>query len=610
MSRLTPKTRKRFGFFSALVALLTLVMTFGLVSFAPTAAYAANTYTVKTTVSYPTGNTVAFDVALISSDPLDEASTTCTVSYSGPENYTFPAFPVSVAQSAAVGSDALKYGKYTYSTICGLGSPDSGTFTIGTDTDGDNVWDDVDKCVTQPGPASNNGCPLPAGTSSFTVSGPTLTVNAPTGVTPSGATVVYKLNGSVVSTGSHTVAAGTHTLTLWVNGVQVDSDTFTVKAYVTLQAPGGITRVTNGPDTVATAQAKAQGTETVVGTTGLCAGATYQQDEKGQWYINICLTDLKSGFIPLEGNGWTSNGQQLVFKYYDQGGFSAPVQPPLVMADWKLGEPTFTLNSDGTYTVHPVYTNPTTWTFQAVEYVNGVSIGTVDIAPGSAKAWTKSVPACTTVSMVIEGTDAFLFQDVKAPCATTPPADGWTYGVWDQKHGADNVPCTTGGHWVLTGKVTAAQVSLDGGKTWANMTQNGNGSWSFDSTGSIAASSVVKYRYKGEADDYVLKLSHCVASNTGGNNGGNTGGNGGSNGGGNTGGSNGSSGNTNTGGSNNTGNQPSNNVVGNTTTKSAGNVYAAKPHTGSELPLAGGSATLVALGLGAFLVRRRILAAG
>jgi len=70
----------------------------------------------------------------------------------------------------------------------------------------------------------------PAGESSFSYTCNALTVNAPTGVKPEGAEYVNKLDGTPVGVGEYPITAGDYTLTLEVNGVQVDSDTFMVEA--------------------------------------------------------------------------------------------------------------------------------------------------------------------------------------------------------------------------------------------------------------------------------------------------------------------------------------------------------------------------------------------
>lgn len=86
-------------------------------------------------------------------------------------------------------------------------------------------------------------------------------------------------------------------------------------------------------------------------------------------------------------------------------------------------------------------------------------------------------------------------------------------GVIDwEGQGSENLPCTGGGHWVVapsfnitggTGNVNGASYSL---------TQNGgDGSWWFDSVGSISANSTAYVSYTGEGDPRNhLQLSHCI----------------------------------------------------------------------------------------------------
>ena len=90
-----------------------------------------------------------------------------------------------------------------------------------------------------------------------------------------------------------------------------------------------------------------------------------------------------------------------------------------------------------------------------------------------------------------------------------PPSDDWTYGTWS-KHGADNLPCLKGSHWVLPSRDAGpAQFRVDGGP-WTPMTQNGKGSWAIDYSGAITATSVVEYRYQGTSAKAVfITLSHC-----------------------------------------------------------------------------------------------------
>jgi hypothetical protein len=55
-----------------------------------------------------------------------------------------------------------------------------------------------------------------------------ITVGTPTGVTPEGATVVVKLDGVKTEPGTYSATPGTHVVTTYVNGVEVDKDEVTV----------------------------------------------------------------------------------------------------------------------------------------------------------------------------------------------------------------------------------------------------------------------------------------------------------------------------------------------------------------------------------------------
>jgi acid phosphatase type 7 len=92
--------------------------------------------------------------------PLESAPTSCTSpkAYSGltaGTEYTFSVW----ATDASANTDA------TPATLTFI--PSGGD--VATDTDGDGVLDAYDLCPTQPGPASNNGCPLESATSAVLV---------------------------------------------------------------------------------------------------------------------------------------------------------------------------------------------------------------------------------------------------------------------------------------------------------------------------------------------------------------------------------------------------------------------------------------------------------
>lgn len=76
-------------------------------------------------------------------------------------------------------------------------------------------------------------CPLPPkpeGMSSFSYQCELLTVNEPKGIAPEGAEYQYLLNGEPIDVGEYPVMPDEYVLTLEVNGVLVDSDTFVVEA--------------------------------------------------------------------------------------------------------------------------------------------------------------------------------------------------------------------------------------------------------------------------------------------------------------------------------------------------------------------------------------------
>ena len=95
-----------------------------------------------------------------------------------------------------------------------------------------------------------------------------------------------------------------------------------------------------------------------------------------------------------------------------------------------------------------------------------------------------------------------------APAALASGEFTWTAGV-DQ--GSDNLPCPGGAHWVLTGtqNVTSATLTFKG-QTY-QMVQNGDGSFSVDTTGSVVAGDTVKVEFEGSGYP-ALRLSHCLST--------------------------------------------------------------------------------------------------
>ncbi len=72
----------------------------------------------------------------------------------------------------------------------------------------------------------------PSGSSDFVVSCESLVINEPKDVMPEDSEYQYFLDGEAIEVGSHELAPGEYTLTLEVDGEQVDSDTFTVEECV------------------------------------------------------------------------------------------------------------------------------------------------------------------------------------------------------------------------------------------------------------------------------------------------------------------------------------------------------------------------------------------
>jgi len=84
--------------------------------------------------------------------------------------------------------------------------------------------------------------------------------------------------------------------------------------------------------------------------------------------------------------------------------------------------------------------------------------------------------------------------------------------------GSDNLPCSSGGHWVLTSSgpnttISSAELFVNGADQGA-MSQNGGGSWSADSSGALSSSGTtasVDVSYTGDAPRGQLVLSSCTA---------------------------------------------------------------------------------------------------
>jgi len=78
-------------------------------------------------------------------------------------------------------------------------------------------------------------------------------------------------------------------------------------------------------------------------------------------------------------------------------------------------------------------------------------------------------------------------------------------------HGSENLPCEFGAHWVLAPafNIDSAMLTVNGSDY--GMSQNGNGSWEADSSGSLDVNLSAYVSYTGDGDERnSLQLSHCL----------------------------------------------------------------------------------------------------
>jgi len=81
-----------------------------------------------------------------------------------------------------------------------------------------------------------------------------------------------------------------------------------------------------------------------------------------------------------------------------------------------------------------------------------------------------------------------------------------------QGQGSDNLPCVSGGHWILAPSfgVELPVVLTVNGQSYV-MQQSGNGSWWADSSGALDSELVAYVTYAGPGDERNhLQLSHCL----------------------------------------------------------------------------------------------------
>ena len=192
-----------------------------------------------------------------------------------------------------------------------------------------------------------------------------------------------------------------------------------------------------------------------------------------------------------------------------------------------------------------------------------------------------------------------------AAIAVTPAfagSDTWV-GSDPTENGVGNLPCATGGFWVLSpgANVGTATLTVNGSVVGTMVPAGGgNSAYQLESSGALDSTSTASVSWTGNSTDAFLKLSHCAGSTTGGTTGGtDTGGT-------DTGGT--DTGGTDTGGTSTT-TGGSGGISGSTTGGTTGGTAAAP--TGGSLPFTGlpvwipllAAAAMLASGI--FLVGRR-----
>ena len=142
----------------------------------------------------------------------------------------------------------------------------------------------------------------------------------------------------------------------------------------------------------------------------------------------------------------------------------------------------------------------------------GSSYTLVDLLVVGRPTQVQVVAKVADVSYTGPGASTIVYDQTLTALApsTTPSAPSWTTGTWNHKNGAENLPCSSQVHWVLHGKgISAAQVKVGSGD-WANMAQNGEGSFGYTYPGAVTTNTVVQYRYSGvPTTKVVFTLSDC-----------------------------------------------------------------------------------------------------
>ena len=111
--------------------------------------------------------------------------------------------------------------------------------------------------------------------------------------------------------------------------------------------------------------------------------------------------------------------------------------------------------------------------------------------------------------LALLGTVAFMVLFIGVAHASTSVS--WTGG---QDQGSENLPCSDGGHWILSPAqgITSATLMFEGHSYV--MEESGGGSYSVDTNGPISAGDTATATYEGNNDTAFLKLSHCTSGGT------------------------------------------------------------------------------------------------
>jgi len=112
-----------------------------------------------------------------------------------------------------------------------------------------------------------------------------------------------------------------------------------------------------------------------------------------------------------------------------------------------------------------------------------------------------------------------------AAIAVTPAfagSDTWV-GSDPTENGVGNLPCATGGFWVLSpgANVGTATLTVNGSVVGTMVPAGGgNSAYQLESSGALDSTSTASVSWTGNSTDAFLKLSHCAGSTTGGTTGG------------------------------------------------------------------------------------------